>query len=81
MGDRVTVFTIMYYLGLGCHLRWTQAANSEALLGLNTENPRVEKRLSGEAFEFEVWDLLLWIPREVCSRGLQDIFCSTYLLP
>lgn len=46
VGDRVPVSAIMYYLALGCHLRWTQAANSEALLGLNTENPRVEKHLS-----------------------------------
>lgn len=44
-GDRVTVFTIMYYLGLGCDLRWTQAANSEAPPGLNNENPRAEKHL------------------------------------
>lgn len=46
IGDRVTVFTIMYYLGLGCDFRWTQAANSEPLLGLNTEKPRVEQYLS-----------------------------------
>lgn len=37
---------MMYYLGLGCDLRWTQAANSEALLGLNNETPRAEKHLS-----------------------------------
>ena len=46
IGDRVTVFTIMYDLGLGWDLRGTRAASSETLLGLNSENTGAEKHLS-----------------------------------
>lgn len=37
------------------------------------------KPQSREAFEFELWDLLLWIPRDVHSRGLWDIFLPSIL--